>query len=154
MPVLYRLQRSIEKYKFTDFTFDNLGLPKNPQNPWYSMDNSINKDGANWIDPGLGEFLKDMPQYAMFAGENFGKHHVPTLRNVDKRQSPGFIKCYGHNGYFKSLEEIIHFYNTRDILPSVDAVKDPKPGINCWPKPEVTTNMKRDELGNLGLTSE
>jgi len=139
---------------FTDFTFDNLGLPKNPQNPWYSMDTAINKDGMNWIDPGLADFLKEMPQYAMFAEENFGKHQVPTLRNVDKRPSPGFIKCYGHNGYFKSLDEIIHFYNTRDVLPSDDAVSDPKPGINCWPKPEVTANMNRDELGNLGLSSE
>jgi len=139
---------------FTDFTFDNLGLPKNPQNPWYSMNNAINKDGANWIDPGLADFLKEMPQYAMYTEENYGKHQVPTLRNVDKRPSPGFVKCYGHNGYFKSLNEIIHFYNTRDVLPSADAVKDPNPGINCWPVPEVKANMNREELGNLGLTTE
>ena len=41
----------------------------------------------------------------------------PTLRNVDKRPRPDFIKAYGHNGYFKSLKEIVHFYNTRDALP-------------------------------------
>jgi cytochrome c peroxidase len=25
------------------------------------------------------------------------------------------VKAYGHNGFFKSLEEIVHFYNTRDV---------------------------------------
>jgi cytochrome c peroxidase len=25
---------------------------------------------------------------------------VPTLRNVDKRPYPTFVKAYGHNGYF------------------------------------------------------
>jgi len=139
---------------FTDFTFDNLGLPKNPQNPWYSMDTTINNEGAGWIDPGLAEFLKEMPQYAMYADENYGKHQVPTLRNVDKRPSPGFVKAYGHNGYFKSLEETVHFYNTRDVLPSAEAISDPKPGVNCWPKPEVIENTNKEELGNLGLTPE
>jgi cytochrome c peroxidase len=28
---------------------------------------------------------------------------------VDKRPDPGFVKAYGHNGYFKSLKEIVHF---------------------------------------------
>lgn len=139
---------------FTDFTFDNLGIPANPQNPWYKMDAKFNKEGANWIDPGLAEFLKEVPQYAMLAEENYGKHQVPTLRNVDKRPSPEFVKCYGHNGYFKSLEAIVHFYNTRDILPPAGKVSDPKPGINCWPEPEVVSNMNKDELGNLGLTAE
>jgi cytochrome c peroxidase len=41
----------------------------------------------------------------------------PTLRNVDKRPSPDFVKAYGHNGYFKSLKQIVHSYNTRDVLP-------------------------------------
>lgn len=139
---------------FTDFTFDNLGLPRNIQNPWYSMDTVFNKDGAEWIDPGLAEFLKEMPQFAMFAEENYGKHQVPTLRNVDKRPSPQFVKCYGHNGYFKSLEEIVHFYNTRDVLPPLEEVSGPKPGVNCWPRPEVIMNMNKTELGNLGLTDE
>jgi len=139
---------------FTDFTFDNLGIPKNSENPWYSMDTTFNRDGINWVDPGLAEFLKEMPQYAMYAEENYGKHQVPTLRNVDKRPSSGYIKCYAHNGYFKSLEEIVHFYNTRDVLRSAEAVSDPKPGVNCWPEPEVIKNMNKAELGNLGLTSE
>jgi len=27
------------------------------------------------------------------------------------------MTVFGHNGYFKSLEEIVHFYNTRDVEP-------------------------------------
>ena len=137
----------------TDFTYDNLGIPKNPENPWYKMEANFNPDGANWVDPGLAGFLKGVPQYAMFAAENYGKHQVPTLRNVDKRPAPGFVKAYGHNGYFKSLEEIVHFYNTRDTLPAADAVADPKPGVNCWPKPEVSQNVNKADSGNLGLNA-
>ena len=44
-----------------------------------------------------------------------GKHKVPTLRNVDLRPSQEVVKAYGHNGYFKILEGIVHFYNTRDV---------------------------------------
>jgi len=139
---------------FTDFTYDNLGIPANPKNPWYRMGRQFNPDGAAWVDPGLGDFLKKMPQYAMYAGENMGKHRVPTLRNVDKRPYPEFFKAYGHNGYFGSLEEIVHFYNTRDVLPLCSDVADPQPGVNCWPAPEVAANVNTEELGDLKLTPE
>jgi cytochrome c peroxidase len=127
---------------FTDFTYDNLGVPKNPLNPFYAAPPSTNPDGANWIDAGLGGFLSGagFPE-SVWAGE-LGKQKVPTLRNVDKRPYPGFVKAYGHNGYFKSLEEITHFYNTRDVVAA------------NWPAPEVPVNVNTDELGNLGLTAE
>jgi len=139
---------------FTDFTYDNLGLPKNPVNPWYSMPARYNPDGPNWVDPGLGGFLAQVPQYAMFASDNLGKHKVPTVRNVDKRPDSGFVKAYGHNGYFKTLEGIVHFYNKRDVLPHCDEVSDPQLGVNCWPEPEVLPNLNKDELGDLKLTLE
>ena len=41
---------------FTDFTYDNLGVPKNPMNPFYHM--PYNPDGENWVDTGLGGFLQ------------------------------------------------------------------------------------------------
>jgi cytochrome c peroxidase len=62
-----------------------------------------------------------------------GKHKVPTLRNVDQRPYPEFVKAYMHNGALKSLEEVVHFYNTRDIVEEV------------WPPPEVPYNLN-DEL--------
>jgi cytochrome c peroxidase len=51
------------------------------------------------------------------APDNQARFQVPTLRNVDKRPDPRFVKAYGHNGYFTSLKAIVHFYNTRDALP-------------------------------------
>ena len=59
---------------------------------------------------------------------------------MDKRPDSGFVKAYGHNGYFKSLKEIVHCYNTRDVSGA------------GWPLPEVTENMNTAEMGNLGLT--
>ncbi len=92
------------------------------------MPPELNPEGKEWIDTGLGGFLKDLPQYAMYTKKNLGKHRVPTLRNVDLRPHASFVKAFGHNGYFKSLEAIVHFYNTRDILPVADRVKNPLPG--------------------------
>jgi cytochrome c peroxidase len=140
---------------FTDFTFDNLGLPKNPENPWYTMPAMFNPDGENWLDEGLGGYLETRLDYAAFAPENYGKQKVPTLRNVDKRPWPGFVKAYGHNGYFKSLKGIVHFYNTRDVKPRCadpEATAAQALADDCWPAPEVPANVNTTELGDLGLS--
>jgi cytochrome c peroxidase len=129
-----------DKPLFTDFTFDNLGIPKNPDNPIYSATPSFNPDGMDRIDNGLGGFLMSAGYPAYVYEPELGKHKVPTLRNVDKRPYPEFVKVFGHNGYFKSLEEITHFYNTRDI--------------EMWDPAEVPETVNTDELGNLGLTLE
>jgi len=142
---------------FTDYSFDNLGVPKNLANPFYTMDtvlingNPINPLGDAWIDNGLGAFLETRLDYQAMALENMGKQKVPTLRNVDKRPNPSFVKAYTHNGFFKSLESIVHFYNTRDVLPVCNATGIP--GVDCWPAPEVAINVNVAELGNLGLTA-
>jgi cytochrome c peroxidase len=125
---------------FTDYTYDNDGVPKNPANPFYTMDKKFNPEGTNWIDPGLGGFLKTAPQYARYAERSMGKHKVPTLRNVDLRRDPGFVKVYMHNGALKSLEEVVHFYNTRDA--------------GQFPPPELKANLNTEQLGKLGLTHE
>ena len=135
---------------FTDFTYDNLGLPKNPANPFYTMPPEFNPDGEAWIDPGLGGFLQHAGSIPSPYQLEIGKHKVPTLRNVDLRPDK-VVKAYGHNGYFKSLQSIVHFYNMRDVLGSCDMVNNPKEGQNCWPPPEVTVNVNTEELGNLGL---
>jgi cytochrome c peroxidase len=141
---------------FTDYTFDNLGVPKNPENPFYYMPEEWNPDGLDWIDPGLGGFLASRPEYADLAQAEWGKHKVPTLRNVDLRQFSGEVKAYSHNGYFKSLEGIVHFYNTRDVLPVCpgDYTEAEALAANCWPAPEVAENVNTAELGNLGLTPD
>jgi cytochrome c peroxidase len=140
----------------TDFTYDNLGVPRNPENPFYTQA-EFNPLGDRWIDLGLGEFLASRMDYQQFAPANNGKQKVPTLRNVDKRPYEGFAKAYTHNGYFKSLKGIVHFYNTRDAKPAcinpftteADALAQ-----NCWPAPEVPVNVNSQELGNLHLTED
>jgi cytochrome c peroxidase len=124
---------------FTDFTYDNVGAPRNPENPFYDARRKFNPDGDAWIDPGLGGFLY-ATMYADMAYDNLGKHKVPTVRNVDLRPYPDFPKAYMHNGVFKTLEEVVHFYNTRDV--------------EMWPPAEVPINVNTDELGDLGLTPE
>ena len=137
---------------FTDFTYDNLGVPRNPQNPFYDMPQWINPDGEQWVDYGLGAFLKGAGYAEEVYEGQMGKVKVPTLRNVDLRPYAGFVKAFSHNGYFKSLEEIVHFYNTRDALPTCSALAEPIEGVNCWPAPEVGENVNSDELGDLGLS--
>jgi cytochrome c peroxidase len=141
----------------TDFTYDNLGVPRNPENPFYTQA-AFNPLGDGWIDRGLGEFLASrLKVYQQFAPANYGKQKVPTLRNVDKRPYEGFVKAYTHNGYFKSLKGLVHFYNTRDAKPvcvnpftrEADALAQ-----NCWPAPEVPVNVNSQELGNLHLTED
>jgi len=127
---------------FTDFTYDNLGVPKNPNNPFYTVDKKWNPEGKSWLDKGLGGFLEGIKKYKRFARENYGKQKVPTLRNVDRMPSENFVKAFMHNGFFKTLKDVVHFYNTRDI-------KEAK-----WPAPEIQENINTEELGDLGLTPD
>lgn len=127
---------------FTDFTYDNLGVPKNPDNPFYTQDKEFNPDGKDYVDKGLGGFLEGTEKYAQYAKDNMGKQKVPTLRNVDLRPYEGFVKAFTHNGFFKTLKETVNFYNTRD-----------KEGSD-WPPPEIADNLNVDEMGDLGLTDE
>jgi cytochrome c peroxidase len=136
---------------FTDYSYDNLGTPRNPDNPVYGV------EGDDWVDTGLGGFLAMRPEYAGMAEEHMGAQKVPTLRNVDLRPDPGFTKAFGHNGYFKTLWQIVHFYNTRDVKPAcpnpftpVDEAIDQ----GCWPEAEVEENVNDSELGDLKLTLE
>ena len=133
---------------FTDFTYDNIGAPPNPANPFYS-----DPVGAGWVDPGLGGFLATRPEWGSLALANLGKQKVPTLRNVDARPNASFVKAYMHNGFFKSLKAVVHFYNTRDVLPACAEGAASVAGRDCWPGAELPLNVNNDEMGNLGLTS-
>ena len=140
---------------FTDFTFDNLGLPRNPENPAVI--------GSGFVDPGLGGFLKHAGYPEEVYLSEWGKQKVPTLRNVAKgscEAEPGnsdcVIKAFGHNGYFKSLAGIVHFYNTRDVKPECPGPYTEAQALDadCWPAPEVSDNVNDAELGDLGLSPE
>ncbi len=137
-----------QKALFTDYTFDNLGIPQNPDNPAGVA--------PDFVDPGLGGFLESVGYPESVYMAEWGKHKVPTLRNADLRPSVFEVKAYGHNGYFKTLEGIVHFYNTRDVKPQCpgDYTEAEALDADCWPAPEVSENVNVDELGDLGLTPE
>lgn len=112
---------------FTDHTYDNLGIPRNPANPHYRVPADYFTLAPDSTDLGLGAIVGKE--------EEHGKFRVPTLRNIEKTAP------YGHNGYFATLEEIVHFYNTRLINSE-------------YPAPEYAATVNVDELGNLGLTPQ
>ena len=85
---------------FTDFTYDNLGVPRNPAI-------AANADPA-YFDLGLcGPFRTDLANRADLCGA----FKVPTLRNV------AVTAPYFHNGRFKTLKEAVSFYVRRDTHP-------------------------------------
>lgn len=174
---------------FTMYCYVNTGVPRNPGNPVYAMtDCTSNPDGCNsqgndFLDFGLGgnpnpgvdgtQFMiaapGDVPRFR-------GLFKAPTLRNVDMRPSANFVKAYMHNGVFKSLDEVVHFYNKRNIAVNsrgkevaFDLRTGPPPGFaRLFPPPEIIDNVTNvigvspaqgtsdDEsnghVGNLGLT--
>lgn len=85
---------------FTDFTYDNLGLPRN-------MAIAGNAD-PDYRDMGLcGPFRADLASRRDLCGA----FKVPTLRNVATR------KVIFHNGAFGSLKDALTFYVQRDTDP-------------------------------------
>jgi cytochrome c peroxidase len=137
---------------YSDQAFHNIGTPLNTEIP-NGPDTGLSRHATNEFD---------------------GFFRTPTIRNVDKRAYDGFVKGYGHNGYFKSLESIVHFYNTRSILPSCESVlgheNTPATPItdaiamanNCWPSAEFPDTQAPGFaifgpgsfplVGNLGMT--
>ena len=84
---------------FTDFTYDNLGVPRNPAI-------ARNADPA-YHDLGLCERADILAGHP----ELCGAFKVPSLRNVAQRH------VYFHNGRFNTLKDAITFYVQRDTHP-------------------------------------
>ncbi|HEY1393356.1 MAG TPA: cytochrome c peroxidase [Methylibium sp.] len=85
---------------FTDFTYDNLGVPRNPEL-------AANDDPSHY-DRGL--CARDGGDLASRT-DLCGAFKVPSLRNVAQRQT------FFHNGRFKTLKEALTFYVQRDTNP-------------------------------------
>jgi cytochrome c peroxidase len=131
---------------YADDAYHNIGTPANPELPADP-------------DPGLGGHTAGVPG---------GFFKTPTLRNVDKRKGKGFIKAYTHNGWFKSMESIVHFYNTSAIgqatansfgITRCDESRTwtEKQSLkqNCWPVAEwPATVLGNRTIGNMGMTAE
>jgi cytochrome c peroxidase len=116
------------KETFTMYCYANIGVPKNPANPFYLNTNcdanpqGCNPPGAGFIDYGLGANPNPAPDGTRFMDAKpgdvpqfDGMFKAPGLRNTDQRPSPDFVRSYMHNGVFKSLEEVVHFYNKRSV---------------------------------------
>ena len=114
------------KDTFSMYCFANIGVPKNFNNPFYqetdctSNPHGCNPQGTNYIDTGLAGNPNPAPNGTVFNNPNtntqfLGLFQTPTVRNVDLRPSPTFVKAYFHNGWAKSLQTVVHFYNKRNI---------------------------------------
>jgi len=149
---------------FTDFSYDNLGVPINRTLDAYLMAVDPTKQGHVY-DYGLGaqiEILQAVNLAAVVvvelplndwtdatievARDDAGKVKVPTLRNI------AMTSPYAHNGFFSTLEHIVRFYNRRDILPVCTGAAGDIDGFNCYSEAEIPYNVNGSELGNLGLS--
>ena len=111
---------------FTNFCYANLGLPKNPNNPYYKIPTKYNPQGAGFVDQGA--------QLTDGQSSEAGMFMTQSLRNVAVRTP------YFHNGIFTTLQDVINFYNTRDL--------------GGFAAPEVPDTEDMTELGNLKLTKQ
>ncbi|NKF22853.1 cytochrome-c peroxidase [Solimonas marina] len=89
----------------TDFTYQAIGAPRNPDIP--------NNDDPAYYDMGLcGPYRTDHTPAQLGTPDAYcGQFKVPTLRNVATRT------VFFHNGVFHTLDQVVHFYNTRDTNP-------------------------------------
>jgi cytochrome c peroxidase len=92
---------------FTNFEYGNLAIPEFRDNPFYSLPASLNPDGASFVDHGLAKITGNVAHEGMF--------RVPSLRNV-VRTTP-----YGHDGYFRRLDEMIEHIDRQD--PAIQLTK-------------------------------
>jgi cytochrome c peroxidase len=167
---------------FTCFGYANLGLPLNPRDAFYYQTTpdffgfTGNPFGFGYRDLGLGTFLRsgfgswDNPNsdWTHFAPTSDGQMQTLTARDVGlvppqcpTTEAPGpyFQKELFHNGYAKSLKQLVHFYNTRDVpafakhVTSGHCPAGTTEKVDCWPMPEVPNNIDMT-VGMLGLTPQ
>jgi cytochrome c peroxidase len=167
---------------FTCFGSANEGIPLNPRIPFYYEDKpdaygfTPNPYGFAFRDLGMGTFLRSgfgsapnpNEQWTQLAPTVDGQFQVATTRNVamtppqcsttEAGTKPYFQKEFFHNGYLKSLKQIVHFYNTRDTSYAYAVTSGHCPAgtiekVTCWPMKEVPNNLDTT-TGMLGLTDQ
>ena len=92
---------------FTDFSFAAIGVPRNTRDiPANTMVRGL---------PGSYDLgICSRPDHPVASNAQYcGMFKTPTLRNVATR------KVFFHNGQFKQLTDVLHFYNTRDTHPEL-----------------------------------
>lgn len=98
----------------TDFSYDNIGLPK------ITLGSQVDSGAA------LAEGYNPM---------ELGRFKIPSLRNV------ALTAPYMHSGIFTTLEEVMEFYNERDINSG-------------FQPPEVSETVNREDMGDLQLSEQ
>src|SRR5882762_10304981 len=166
---------------FTCFGSANEGLPLNPRVAFYYQTTPDafgfvgNPFGFGYRDLGMGTFLRSgfgsgpnpNRTWIQFAPMVDGQFQVATTRNVAMTPpqcptteagtgKPYFQKEFFHNGYIKSLKQLVHFYNTRDTSFAYPVTSGHCPAgtierVTCWPMKEVPNNLDTT-TGMLGLT--
>jgi cytochrome c peroxidase len=163
---------------FTCFGYANLGLPLNPRDAIYYQNTpdffgfTANPFGFGFRDLGVGTFLRSGPgswpnpnsEWTQLAPAWDGRMQTSTARDVamtppqcPTTEAPGpyFQKEFFHNGYIKSLKQLVHFYNTRDVFPfqvtSGHCPSGKTEKVDCWPQPEVPATIDMT-VGKLNLT--
>ena len=128
--------KSPADWLFTDFTYDNIGVPRNAKIP-------DNADPA-YFDlglckrPGIETTLPD----GVVADDYCGAFKVPTLRNIGKTAP------YMHNGYFAELRDVVKFYATRDTSPELWYPKDASGAVDKFDDlpPAYKKNVNTEEV--------
>jgi cytochrome c peroxidase len=166
---------------FSCFGSANEGLPLNPRVAFYYETTPdpygfiLNPLGFSYRDLGMGTFLRSgfgaapspNASWTAQAPTVDGQMQVSSARNVAMTPSqcptteapgPYFQKEFFHNGYIKSLKQLVHFYNTRDTSFAYDVTSGHCPAgtverVTCWPRPEVRNNLDMT-TGKLGLTDQ
>ncbi|WP_440130168.1 cytochrome-c peroxidase [Trinickia symbiotica] len=86
---------------FTDYQYEALGVPRNRRI-------AANRN-PRYFDMGVcGPYRSDLATQTQYCGMFL----TPTLRNAATREA------FFHNGVYRTLEEVIDFYNLRDVDPA------------------------------------
>lgn len=113
---------------FTDFSYDNLGVPIN---------HTLRTENGKTADKDVGLFGNPAVNDTGLQGA----FKVSSLRNI------AVTGPYMHNGLFKDLKTVVHFYNTRDLGGAVNPETN-----STWETGEFHADRNTAELGNLGLS--
>lgn len=158
-----RRQGTDPEERYTDDAYHNIGLPKNWEIP-------VNKFAPNAHELLAGHTgqIDQIDENGDPVLDHRGFARTPTLRNVDARPSKYFVKAFMHNGWLKSLESVVHFYNTANVngetakyygvkrCPKWITTVEEALKRNCWPKPEFegTAAIGTPLVGDLHLSAK
>ena len=114
---------------FTNFGHQNLGTPRNPELPYYFLPRPLNPAGTDYIDRGVGDFLRSIGVPEEDAAKEDGKFKIPSLRNC------AVTPPYTHNGYHLTLRKSLSLtIRATSPAPASPRRRYPRPSTGIpWP---------------------